>query len=807
MRRRNRTLRNLRRFFKGLLFVPLLLGFLLAGALLWGIPGDAVSRFVMERIHLPGEVYFSRLTYEPGRGWVVEDVQVYGPRDRATPLLTVEELRFRPRSPLRFWKRGWQGIWEISGGELNTELGVWADDLQTRQAMSVSGLNGRMRVHRQRITLKELSGGIADLQVRVTGDFPRTEPEEPHRDFNEWVEYWIARVQPFLPNFALGVGLLDEISFHEPAPVVLHLTLDSLSLNIDGAGPFRIRNVDFTSVSAEGSFDRKFWRLDTVDILEREGRRLKGEALIDRETEDFRVEVNNTLRRYALEALWPFPLGPYLEQLDIRLEDRADFQLIVGPAPLSNPAERIEGTFWVENSFYRDAFFSDLRLRLSLVDTRLLLEEVNGILGQGENAGPLRGELTIDFDTQFFELELDGQCYPDRAMSLVPPEVEEHLREWEFQSEAPRFRVRASRENGDAPVRMDVNLSGESLLWRGTRFDRLEARAAMDAEEFRVNLERGERGSENISGDFTFPIDFSACTFSLISSFYLPDLFPLLEYDFSWVEENLKFRGESRIKAEGVISLEDPEQSRMEGEALFTDLVYQWLLFDNLSTTFTLRGETLTFPDIAGVLVDGEMEGVLELDHVFADPRELALELSLTNVDLFEVITKATDTEDTPYSGNLTLDLLLEGPVSLTDENWLAALEGEGSVEIKEGTLFQIPLLLGLSRILSRVVRGFGYASQTDFTADFTLDDGILRSRSLFLRGNLLSIAGRGEYRFESRDIRANLKVQLLSEGVLSEALNLVLWPIRKLIEVQLTGTLDQPDWQPRNLPREIFGR
>jgi hypothetical protein len=104
-------------------------------------------------------------------------------------------------------------------------------------------------------------------------------------------------------------------------------------------------------------------------------------------------------------------------------------------------------------------------------------------------------------------------------------------------------------------------------------------------------------------------------------------------------------------------------------------------------------------------------------------------------------------------------------------------------------------------------VNGFGYASQSDFTSDFTIKDGVIPSDKLFLKGNILSIAGPGSYQFDGRKIGADLKIQLFKEGILSDALKVILWPIRKLIEVQLTGTLDDPDWQPKNLPKEIFGK
>jgi hypothetical protein len=70
-----------------------------------------------------------------------------------------------------------------------------------------------------------------------------------------------------------------------------------------------------------------------------------------------------------------------------------------------------------------------------------------------------------------------------------------------------------------------------------------------------------------------------------------------------------------------------------------------------------------------------------------------------------------------------------------------------------------------------------------------------------------MSIAGTGGYNFTSRKIDGNVKVQLLKDGFMSDALKVLLWPIRKLIEVSLTGTLDNPDWRPRNLPKELFGK
>ena len=30
-------------------------------------------------------------------------------------------------------------------------------------------------------------------------------------------------------------------------------------------------------------------------------------------------------------------------------------------------------------------------------------------------------------------------------------------------------------------------------------------------------------------------------------------------------------------------------------------------------------------------------------------------------------------------------------------------------------------------------------------------------------------------------------------------------WPVSKLLEVKVMGTMDDPDWRPENLPKELF--
>ncbi|MGA0368875.1 MAG: AsmA-like C-terminal region-containing protein, partial [Kiritimatiellia bacterium] len=370
------------------------------------------------------------------------------------------------------------------------------------------------------------------------------------------------------------------------------------------------------------------------------------------------------------------------------------------------------------------------------------------------------------------------------------------------------FSLQLRQEKNGAPLEIEIDVEGRDVLWRGTAFDHIGAEGTYADDTLTVRGIRAGRGTERFEGGFVFEPHFRGVTFSFHSTFYLPDILQLIGPEVSRIGQWFRFRGDSKIEAAGFLDLSPQKRHDFHGSFAFQDLVLQWLSLNQLEGNLRVEDQRLSLPDLRASLEGGTLQADFQSEETFSEQGHFVLDLELKNMDLYKVITKATDLEDTPYRGNLSLDLDLTGKLRDTPQFPRSqSYQGGGRVEIREGSLFRIPLLLGLSQLLSKLVNGFGYASQSDFTADFEIGDGRISSKELFLQGNILSIAGPGSYRFEDRKISADLKIHLLKEGVLSDALKLILWPIRKLIEIQLTGTLDQPSWQPKNLPKEIFGK
>lgn len=782
----------------------LLLGGLLLLALL-GVPGHWLNWLGGPVVYREVQMDAGELRYRPGAGLEIRDLRMYGPQDLVTPLFEADVLYVKPAWRAWLDERKLKGEVRLDGGRFETNLGMWTRDLRTDQLLRIDRLEGRMFYDGEGLVVQRLIGSLPNIDLALSGKFQtatlRSSGSGGEGD-------GLARGARQLAH---ALGFLENFQF-ETAPLLrLELKPDArfdLKMDLSHRGPGTHRGFAFEEILLEARYREGQLDLSAFRIRENEARLLSGAGEIDFREEQYTLVLENTLRRFGLEALSPFGLGKLLDRLQLRIEDRCDFELVLGPNRFAEPGNRINGRLYVENGFYRDAFFPELSLNLDLDMPQLNLLHLKGVVGQGKGQGPFQGDVRYNFDTDAVSLDIGGAFYPDKAISLVGATAERQLREWEFRGPAPVFSAVFRQAGKGAPMFLDVNAEGRQLLWRGTAFDKVASRVRFEDGMLRIEQAQALRGTEYFAGDLRFSPGFKGCDFSLRSHFHLPDLLQLMGQGVLRHAQPFRFRGPCVVEASGFMDLSGKHQHDFSGRFSFEDMVYQWLSLNTLSGRLSVTEEKLEIPDLQAEVEGGSLKAAFQGLQPFTDAGRFELSLALENMDLHKVITKATDLPDTPYRGRLSLDLALSG--LLKDREGAPrsdSYQGQGRIEIREGALFRIPLLLGLSELLSKIVSGFGYASQSDFSADFVIGDGKISSEELFLQGNVLSIAGPGSYRFAGRKISANLKIHLLKEGILSDALKVILWPIRKLIEVQLTGTLENPDWQPKNLPKEIFGK
>jgi hypothetical protein len=171
------------------------------------------------------------------------------------------------------------------------------------------------------------------------------------------------------------------------------------------------------------------------------------------------------------------------------------------------------------------------------------------------------------------------------------------------------------------------------------------------------------------------------------------------------------------------------------------------------------------------------------------------------NVDLSRLAQAVRKVSGDPYKGDLSGEATVRGILGSGKCNTVI---GAGHISVRNGHLFQISLLGGLSQLLSRIYPGLGFAAQTDFTSSFQIRNCKVHMDNASLEGSVLSVSGQGDYYFNDV-LNVNVQVQLLRAGLVASVIRAVTFPVTKLLEFNLSGTLDNPRWRPVNLPKELF--
>lgn len=782
-------------------FVVLVVLFAGFGVLV-GIPGPWVIAWINQQQTLPGHLEMGDLVWRPRHGWSVEEVVWYSPKDLTRPFLKAEQVQFHVGIDRKVRS------FRVGNGTLSTELGMWTGKLGVSQPLLIENLEGGVDLDETHLTFQGVRFKLSGIQVDLKGRLERSTPTDSEPDSRE--------EPPLLERFSRNLipviqGLESYSSTTEP---VFHVKASgkqgnpTLAFHLMHPEAFDLRGNTFSSLIVRGKLEDRVMELSEVVVRTTADEKLSAQAELDFRERMFELSLENTLDREALEAISPFSIDTLLSTIELRLEGEAAFSMQVGPTSFDRPGDRVKGSFQLQDASFRDAFFSKGSFQVDWHAPYLRLPEFSGTMGFGEQAGNIEGNMELHTGTGMLRLNLEGAADPAQAVSLVGAEVESLIREWEFQGPPPEFRLEVDLPEENGPVNLNLIARAEDAVWRGTLFHTIRAVTSLNQEGLRIRDVTATRAAHLLEGNFTFPPDLSSCTFTVESNFPLPDVLPLLGQRAVDVVRSVRFLGPTRFSASGTADLTDENDHDLSGNAVLEKVAMNWVWFEKLSSPFVLKGQSLDLPEIKGETVGGTLEAELRMRDVFVEEGRFETDVSIEEVDLFQLVTRATDSRDTPYTGILRLELVMKGALYDTLETRRATtFAGEGTVQIREGELFRIPLLLGLSSILNKVTKGFGYASQGDLDADFVIQEGQLSTKNLLVGGSVMSIAGTGGYNFDSQEISGNVKVQLLKDGVMSDALKVLLWPIRKLIEVSLTGTLDNLDWRPRNLPKELFGK
>jgi hypothetical protein len=211
-------------------------------------------------------------------------------------------------------------------------------------------------------------------------------------------------------------------------------------------------------------------------------------------------------------------------------------------------------------------------------------------------------------------------------------------------------------------------------------------------------------------------------------------------------------------------------------------------------------GQTLILTNLAASFYGGNANGSA---HFGFRPKEGTDFEFVANVENANVHWLATDLS----SPTNHLEGVVGGRFIMTSansEDW-RTWNGYGQANLHDGLIWDVPIFGIVSPVLNTVAPGLGSSRATDATARFAMTNGVAFSDDLEIRSTMMRLQYAGTVDLKSR-VNAHVTAQLLRDTwVVGPLVSTALWPVSKLFEYKISGTLAKPESDPVYVPKLLL--
>ena len=775
----------------------------------WGLPRPWLNRAVAELGQHGIWLRVGQARLDIFHGLAFEDVALFETPQAANPILSAEKIRvfLNPHD----WQRGEHGIHSctIENGTLHLELGYphlpW---------LSISNIHAHLRLEGSEL---QLANGVCDaLGVQWQGhgvvrdafggaavsreklDLPKAlAPLRQHEP--AWLppvlEFRQAVLMPATPK--LDIDFVVQRA--APAANMVHALLR-------GEGT-EFHNVHFSQWQVEGSSTGAV--IHASATLQQAQKRLaaRGGINLD-EPQQTWANVFCDLPVNQVLNLLPSAWQQAWTNSGVLVQGSASVDVNLGPAPLNQLLERITGTCRAKNLVAAAVPVPSLRFEFQLENGDLTLSNLTAEVGLAQQQGRLEGRFALQGSTRRFQVQAHTTFDPHALFPIMGQGLSNVIALIHFDEHLPVADLGATGMLSDSKQLVvtgrvsaaDFTFRDERVVLAKSAF-RL-AHNVLDLPDAQVVREDGY-----VQGHATYDIDNEMLDVDATGAAPPPPVAHMISAGLERTIRRFTFAGPVRVAVKGRVSVGSTSQHTdlrltAEGERLG----WNRLLAERANFDLRVIGPRLTFTNVHGVFCGGEFHGAADFSNVAdASNCHYTASLAITNASFASICetlrSPAVDgtTTSNSMSGELTGQVAWSGRL----DPW-QSMEGSGEVYIHNGSIFQIKLFGGLSTLLGKIYTGLGSLSQTEFQMPFTISTGQIHSDDINIKGNVISLKGHGDYRF-TNELNFNAQVQLLRNGTIADVLRIVTYPVTKLLEFKLIGTLEDPKWRPVNLPKELF--
>jgi hypothetical protein len=736
---------------------------------------------VVEELRKHGvEASVRRLTLDPFRGLVAQDVRIFDYHNRQNTVARISEIALDINYAALLHRQPFLNALDIRNAQLTLPL-------KTPEGSPLKAQVTNIRAHvyfpPEQIYVSQAEGIFCGIRISATGQLIKRQDYQPSTKISQ--EEWQGRVA----LFQRVVAELERFSYPGPAPrLQIKFTGDLAQLE-DARVEVNLRadRIQSRGYEAKTFLANAEWAEQKLNITQCEWRdeagTFAGRASWRRSDGQAEFQARSTLDLSQAVDLVGF---------------KELFRGIVFAAP---PLVEISGSFGgsdgqakarligrmaIRNFSCKTVPFAGLTANFSWDGERTMLRDVHLQHASGEATAELF-EAPNDF-----RLNLESTINPGVFAPLAPENFRKFLGEWEWQrSPAVRLSIRGAGRD-PAGWMGEGTLALPRTRFRGVWMNNATTNirfgnGAVACEDFRVARDEGSG-----AGSFTYDFAKHEVRFENVKSTLRP------ADAIFWVEPKLwkeitpyKFRQPPEVTVQGVVQFRGGKNTHLEiginaPEGMDYTFLGKSLPFDSIAGQLLFTDNRLQLQKVEASLFSGSVRGTADISLAKNDPRYRA-NLALSKID-FPPLTDL-------YFKYQSARGKLSGAYDFSGlGSQSRSMRGSGKVEVTDGDVFAIPIFGPLSELLGKFFPQAGYSIARQATADFTVKQGVIHTDNLNVAGKLFGMLGHGDVHFA--DDKLDLDVRINANGP-----GFVLLPVYKLFEYKGEGSLSKPTWRPKRLP------
>ena len=558
-----------------------------------------------------------------------------------------------------------------------------------------------------------------------------------------------------------------------------------------------------------GQWDSHVVTVGLVHIDE-DGGRLDVSARINAKTKEIETEIRSSIDCHRIVPLLPPSGGRWLRQFGW---DSAP--LIAATANLTIPPElpdglswsesvlqslKLSGNFAIDRGSFRGVSFDAARSDFTFSNLSWRLPNLKVVRSEGESSL----QYWMNSKTRDFAWTVNVRINPKSLKPMLDEEERSALDLFEFTEPVSLEGEIEGRWRDRQRLKGDVQLSSANFFYKGQKCNAFSALASLrfplvSLTDVDLTAEDGRITAKKVVVD---PIDKTMIVTDGVSTVH-PEFITRAIGQKTY--HNLKpyhFHEPPRILVNGRFPLGKENERKADVLLDIKGRSFQYWRFNlpEVSAQLKWLGKSVSITNLNAAFYGGKLKWNGNFDFSVRDGADFDFRGNVIDSNLQLLMSDLTST-NSAMEGSLTGNLVVTSANSDDWDSW----NGFAEATIRDGSLWNIPIVGVFTPVLNQFVPESASNRASAAAGSFKIEDSVLQTSDFEVRSPAVRLRYNGSVDFDGV-VNAQMQADILRDvWAVGRMVSMVFWPITKVLEFRVAGTLQEPKSMPHITPKVLL--